>query len=319
MDLQRLANFELRQICYFILLVQAGNNFSEAAKQLGIKQPPFSQRIQALEKSLQTDKNTTEIKLLDRSKQPAELTAAGKVFLEETQLALMHLERAITQAQRASQGEIGHLKIGMYTSFATSILPKILSVFQKRFPEVELELREIPVQKEVELLQSYQIDIIFHNSLGLYEEDSELSCIPILQEKFMLVIPQNHPLAHQDKVALSDLKDERIILPSLEAFPFYKKVITLCQKAGFEPNIVHNIQVTGIVTILSLVAAEIGVAILPKHAQVLYREDVIYRPILEASLTRQAVAVWRKNDSSIVLQQFLNVIRELMVLPSFTI
>jgi DNA-binding transcriptional LysR family regulator len=319
MDLQRLANFELRQICYFLLLVQAGNNFSEAAKQLGIKQPPFSQRIQALEKSLQTGKNTAEVKLLDRSKQPAELTEAGQVFLEEAQLALMHLERAITQAQRASRGEIGQLTIGMYTSFATSILPKILSVFQKQFPDVELELREIPVQKEVELLQTYQIDIVFHNSLSLYEEDSGLNCIPILQEKFMLVIPQNHPLAHQSQIDLSDLKNEQIILPSLEAFPFYQQVITLCQQVGFEPNIIHNIQVTGIVTILSLVAAEIGVAILPEHGQVLCREDVVYRPISEPALTRQAVAVWRENDASIVLQKFLNVIQDVMSLPSFNL
>jgi DNA-binding transcriptional LysR family regulator len=318
MDIKHLANFELRQICYFLLLVQSGNNFSEAAKQLGIKQPPFSQRIQALEKSLKAGKTTAEVKLLDRSKQPAELTEAGKVFLEETQLALMHLERAITQAQRASQGEIGHLKIGMYTSFATSILPRILRTFQQQFPQVELELQEISVQKEVELLQNYQVDIVFHNSLSVYEEDSGLNCIPILQEKFMLVIPQNHPLANLSQISLSDLKNERIILPSLEVFPFYQQVIALCQQAGFEPNIVQNIQVTGIVTILSLVAAEMGVAILPEHGQVLYREDITYRPILEPSLTRQAVAVWRQNDSSIILQQFLNVIQDVMSLPSFS-
>ncbi len=316
MDLPRLAQLELRQICYFLLLVKAGNNFSEAAKRIGIKQPPFSQRIQALEKSLQLSNKTAEVKLLDRSKSPIVLTEAGKVFLEEAQLALIHLERAVTQAQRASQGQIGYLKVGMYTSFATSILPKILRQFKQQFPEVELELREIPVQKEVELLKSGRIDIVFHNSVSLYAEDSGLDFMSILQEKFMLVIPQSHPLANLDKVPLSALKEEQIILPSREALPFYQQIITLCQQAGFEPKIIQNIHVTGIVTILSLVAAEIGVAILPDHGQVLYREDVIYRPITEVVLTRQAVAVWRQDDSSIILHQFLNMIREVMQLSS---
>ncbi|MGB3536235.1 MAG: LysR substrate-binding domain-containing protein [Microcoleaceae cyanobacterium] len=314
MDIQRLANFELRQICYFVLLVQANNNFTEAAQRLGIKQPPFSQRIKALEQSLKTSKNAVEVKLLDRSKHPAELTESGKVFLAEVQLALMHLETAVTQAQRASIGQIGRLKIGMYTSFATSILPKILKTFKSRFPDVELELREIPVQQEIQLLKNHQVDVVFHNSTSLYDEDSGLDYLPILQEKFMLILPQNHPLANKNEISLSALKNEQIILPSLEVLPFYQQVIILCRQAGFEPNIVQNIHVTGIVTILSLVAAEIGVAILPDHGQVLYREDIIYRSIKETGLTREAVVVWRQNDTSIVLRQFLNTIQEVMQL-----
>ena len=316
MDIQRLINLELRQVCYFLLLVQANNNFSEAAKRLGIKQPPFSQRIQALEKSLKLSKNSPDVKLFDRSKHPVELTEAGKVFLEEVQLALMHLDRGITQAQRASQGQIGLLKVGMYTSFATSILPKILKEFKSRFPDVELELREIPVQKEVLLLKNHQVDIVFHNSDSLYEEDSGLDYMPILKEDFMLVIPINHPLAKQSQIPLSALENEPIILPSLDALPFYQQVIILCRQAGFEPNIIQNIQVTGIVTILSLVAAEIGIAILPDHGKVLHRDDIVYRPIKETNLTRQAVVVWRQDDRSIVLHQFLNVIEAVMHLSA---
>ncbi|MGB3402171.1 MAG: LysR substrate-binding domain-containing protein [Microcoleaceae cyanobacterium] len=316
MDIQRLINLELRQICYFILLVQANNNFSEAAKRLGIKQPPFSQRIQALENSLKSGKNAPNVKLLNRNKSPIELTEAGKVFLEEVQLAVMHLDRGIIQAQKASQGQIGLLKVGMYTSFATSILPNILKEFKSRFPEVELELREIPVKQEIQLLKTHQVDLVFHNSDSFYQEDSGLDCMPILQESFMVVLPQSHSLANQTQISLSALKNEDIILPSLDAFPFYQQVINLCQQAGFEPKIIKNIHVTGIVTILSLVAAEIGIAILPDHGQVLYRQDVIYRPLQDSRLTRQAVAVWRQDDSSIVLHQFLNVMQAVIKLPS---
>jgi DNA-binding transcriptional LysR family regulator len=316
MDIQRLTHLELRQICYFVLLVQANNNFSEAAKRLGIKQPPFSQRIQALEKSLKASSNAPDIKLLDRSKHPVELTEAGQVFLEEVQLALMHLDRGIIQAQKASLGQIGRLKIGMYTSFATSLLPKMIKEFKSRFPEVELELREIPVNQEIQLLKTHQIDIVFHNSTCFYDEDSGLECLPILQEYFMVVLPKYHPLASQTQIPLSALKNEAIILPSLDALPFYQQVINLCRQAGFEPKIINNIQVTGIVTILSLVAAEIGIAILPDHGKVLYRQDIIYRPLQDSSLTRPAVAVWRQDDLSIVLHQFLNVMQTVIQLPS---
>ena len=314
MDFQHLSNFELRQICYFIAVVQAGNNFSQAANHLGIKQPPLSQRIQALEKLLSTHKNTSEVKLFNRSTQPVGLTEAGKVFLEEAQLAMMHLDRAITQARRASQGQIGHLTVGMNNSIANSILPRVLIEFQKRFPDVEVEIREATATspKEIQLLKNHQLDVVFYRSPSFYKEDSNLSFLPIFQESFLLVLPTTHILANQNQVPLKALKDESIILPSLDALPFYKQVITLCQKAGFEPNVVQTVKATGIVTILSLVAAGLGVSILPDHVQVLHREGVVYRPIQDAELTRSISAVWRQDDSSVVLQNFLNVLQNIV-------
>ena len=85
MEFQHLSQFELRQICYFIAVVQADNNFSVAAKRLGIKQPPLSQRIQALEELLSSDQKALAVKLFDRSKRPLELTEAGQAFLIEAQ------------------------------------------------------------------------------------------------------------------------------------------------------------------------------------------------------------------------------------------
>ena len=96
-----------------------------------------------------------------------------------------------------------------------------------------------------------------------------------------------------------------MILPDLNALPFYRQIITRCQELGFEPKIVPNIQVAGILTILSLVAAGMGIAILPSHIQVLNYQGVTYRSIKDSQLTRHAVAMWRQEDHSIVLQQFL--------------
>lgn len=316
MNLQHLSQFELRQICYFMVLVQSENNFSEAAKQLGIQQPPFSQRIQALEKKLSAGKNVPEVKLFDRKTHPIELTEAGKVFLTEVQLALHHLDRAISQARRASQGQIGNLTVGIHNSVANSILPNVLKEFQKRFPDVELELREVTILQEIPLLKNRQLDVVFHRSPNALEDDEELDFIPLLQESFLLVLPSTHALTQQEVISLTALKNETIILPSLGVLPFYTEVISLCQKAGFEPNIAQMMKATGIVTLLSLVAAGIGVAILPSHVQVLHREGVVYRPIRDKMLTRQITVVWRQDDSSMTLHNFLAVIREVMSRPA---
>ena len=313
MDYRHLNHFELKQICYFLTLVQAGNNFTEAAKQLGIKQPPLTQRIQALEELLSVNLDRIEVKLLDRSKRPIELTVAGRVFLTEIELALMHLDRAVEGARSASQGKVGRLRIGFYTSFAAGTLPKIVREFQEAYPNVQIELSEIPVMPKTELIkliQQQQLDIIFQNSFDTAEEDLEVSIMPILAESFTIVLPETHPLAKLPQLSLQALANELIILPDLDALPFYTQIITCCQELGFEPKIAPNIKVTGIFTILSLVAAGMGVAILPSHIQVLSYQGVVYRPIQDAQLNRQAVAIWRDGNTSIVLQKFLTLIKE---------
>lgn len=311
MSFNHLSHFELRQICYFLEAVAAGNHFTEAAKRLGIKQPPFSQSIQALEDKLSRD-TAFDVKLFDRSTKPPTLTEAGRVFLKEGEFALTHLERAINQARRASQGEIGHLTVGVHNSVANSILPKVLRAFQSRYPSVELELREVTIHQEIPLLKEHQLDVVFHRSPSPYENDSDLVFVPILQESFLVVLPETHSLANQKQLSLAALKNESMILPSLDALPFYKQVIRLCQKAGFEPKIIPTIKATGIVTLLSLVAAGIGISILPSHVQVLHREGVIYRSLQDKMLSRHMTVVYRKSDSSNVLQKFLDVIREVI-------
>ena len=313
MDYQHLNHFELKQICYFLTLVQSGNNFTEAAKQLGIKQPPLTQRIQALEELLSVNLDRIEVKLLDRSKRPIELTVAGRVFLAEIELALMHLDRAIEGARSASQGKIGRLRIGFYTSFVADTLPKRVREFQEKYPNIQIELSEIPVMPKTELiklLKQQQLDIIFQNSFDTVEEDLGISIMPILAESFIVVLPEIHPLTRLPQLFLQALANELIILPDLDVLPFYTQIITRCQELGFEPKITPNIKVTGIFTILSLVAAGMGIAILPSHIQVLSYQGVVYRPIQDAQLKRQAVAIWRDDNTSIVLQQFLTLIKE---------
>ncbi|WP_199329611.1 LysR family transcriptional regulator [Coleofasciculus sp. FACHB-1120] len=312
MEFQHLSQFELRQICYFIAVVQADNNFSAAAKRLGIKQPPLSQRIQALEELLSINQKTLPVKLFDRSKRPLELTEAGQAFLIEAQQALIHLERAVSRARQASQGEIGRLIVGMNNSIANTILPEIVQEFRQRFPMVELELHECTIVQDIQLqmLKNHQLDVIFSRSPSFEQNDPTLSFQPILEEYFIVALPITHALANQMTISLKALAEEAIILPSLDVLPFYEKVVTLCREAGFEPKINQTVTATGVVALLSLVAAGVGISILPNHVQTLHREGVVYRALENAALNRQIAVVWRQENSSIVLRQFLKIIWE---------
>ena len=301
MNLLYLSNVELRQICYFLAIAEAGNNFSRAAEYLQIEQPPLSQRIRALEKTL-------KIELFDRKRRPLQLTEAGKVFLTETRLALTTLEGAITQAQRASRGEIGSLSIGIASSIANTILPDILRTFCDRFPELELELRELTADQQIQELRDRRLNVGFE--VSNYEQDDCLTSLPVVEESLVVALPEMHPLASQPQILLSYLAKEALILPSIDAFPFYKEFIHRCEQAGFQPKIAHNAKATWMLTILSLVVAGVGIAILPSNVQNLQRRGVVYRAIQDANLTRRISVMWRRDDSSVILREFLKVVQE---------
>jgi DNA-binding transcriptional LysR family regulator len=308
MNLIELSNIELRQICYFIAVTEAGNNFSKAAEYLHIEQPPLTQRIQSLEKKL-------KIELFDRKRRPLQLTPAGKVFLAEIQLTLASLDRAITTAQRAQRGEIGFLSIGIASSISNTMLPDILRTFCDRFPDVELELRELTADRQIQELRENRLNIGFEAASNFHEPDNRLKFLPIFTESLIVALPESHPLVDRSHIFLSDLANEKLILPSINEFPFYQEFISACHQTGFEPAIVQNFQATWLLTILSLVVARMGMAILPSNVENIQRQGVVYRKIQHPNLSRQISAIWRKDDSSVVLQGFLKIVRELSNLP----
>ncbi len=303
MNLLELSNIELNQICHFIAVTRAGNNFTRAAEYLHIQDPaPVRQRIRSLEQEL-------NIKLFVRNGTHLQLTPAGKVFLAEIELTLASLDRAITTAQRAHRGDIGFLSIGIASSISNTLLPDILRTFSDRFPDVELELRELTADRQIQALIDRQLDVGFE---VIDESDhSEIESVPILEEPLIVALPTSHLFTKKSQIYLSDLKNEKVILPSIVEFPFYQKFIDYFKIAGYNLTIVENIKAAWLVTILSMVAAEIGIAILPSNVRVLQREGVVYKPIEDANFNRQISMIWRKDDPSIVLSQFREVVMNL--------
>ncbi len=300
MVLQQLIDFEIRQIFYFLKVVECENSFSRAAEQLHIEQPPLSQRIRALEKKL-------NVELFDRRRRPVQLTSAGQVFLAAVQPAITQLETAISQARRAEKGEIGHLSIGIASSAANSVLPGLLSKFRELHPHVLIEMKELTVEQQLDLLEKKQLDIGLEVVSPLLLDERGFSWHILTEESLVIVLPDNHPLSSKAQVPLKALASEPLILPSIQAFPFYQSFLEQCTLAGFQPKLLERTTATWMLTILSLVAAGVGLAILPSNVLTIQREGVVYREISGLNLSRQLLAIWRDDHESATLKRWLSV------------
>ncbi|NDJ19893.1 LysR substrate-binding domain-containing protein [Myxacorys almedinensis] len=288
---------ELRHLHYFIAVAEE-LHFSRAAERLHISQPPLSQQIRDLEEEL-------GVKLFERTKRHVHLTEAGKVFLERSYLVLAQLEQAIAATQQIGRGEVGRLAIGFVSSAMYTVLPEILRGFRAQFPAVELQLHELTTVQQIQALYDKQVDVGIVRS-AISEPGLSVECF--LPESVVLALPETHPLSAQTQVSLSTLADELFILFPAKLGPvFYEQIINLCQQAGFRPKVAQ--EAVQMETIIGLVAAGLGIAIVPASLQNFHRSGVIYRPLQEQISDTGLYLAWRQHDSSPVTSAFLSLAR----------
>lgn len=292
---------ELRHLRYFTAVAEE-LHFGRAAERLHMAQPPLSQQIKQLEEEL-------GFQLFYRTKRSVKLTAAGERFLGETRLIFARLEQAIAQGRRTSRGELGELSIGFVGSASYSVLPPILQQFRQRCPQVELTLRELTTNVQLEALRENRIDVGF---VRPPIQGEGLAQQPILQESLVVALSDGHHLASGSGavgggVAIADLATESFILfPRVLAPGLYDQIITLCQQGGFSPAVVQ--EAVQMQTIVGLVAAEIGLALVPASLQNLQRVGVVYRPLQAPTPQAEIALVWRQDERSPTVQQFLQMI-----------
>ena len=289
---------ELRHLHYFIAVAEE-LHFSRAAKKLFIAQPPLSQQIQRLEKEL-------GVQLFLRSKRHVELTPAGKVFLEEARNTIVQAERSIQAARRAARGEIGRLTVGFVGSAAYRIIPKMLPGFQQQYPHIQLTLLELTTAQQVQALLNQKIDV------GLIRfplHNDALTLRVLHEEEFVLALAEEHPLAKHSIIPLEAFQNEPFIcFPRHLGLGLYAPILMLCQQAGFSPNVVQ--EAMQMPTVLSLVAAKIGVALVPACVQALQMQGVVYRPLLVANAKTSIALAWYPQNFSEALRVFLRSVEQ---------
>ena len=288
---------ELRHLRYFIAVAEE-LHFGRAAAKLFIAQPPLSQQIQQLEKEL-------GFPLFTRTSRNVELTYAGRIFLEEARETIAGIEKAVADARRASQGEVGRLSIGFVGTATFSVLPEALRRYREQYPEVSLRLRELVSARQAQALRERRIQVGFARP-ELTAPD--IICEPLITEPFVAALPMRHRLAKEPEIAISDLAhDEFILFPRLPRPSYGDLLIRLCQDSGFQPNIVQ--EAAEIQTAISLVAGGLGVTLLPASAVNVHRQGVVFAALRSPAPVSSLSLVYRSGDDTPALQTFLKVVK----------
>ncbi|GCF10163.1 LysR substrate-binding domain-containing protein [Dictyobacter arantiisoli] len=293
---------ELRHLRYFLAVAQE-LHFGRAAEKLQIAQPPLSQQIRQLERTL-------GVQLFERNYHTVTLTNAGQVFLEEAQRVLEQMEYALSRVQDAQRGLAGRLDIGYVesTSTTTTLMSDILAIYRQRFPAVEIRLREVTIQDQLQAIQAQQIQVVFVLSPSVIPD--ELDSVVIERIPLVAAFAQRHPLASQASISLHSLSNEPFIFCQRQVSHFfYDRIIQLC---GFSPRITQ--EVPDIRMQLGLVAANLGIAIVPASAADIRNLGIVYRPLvdLDGDGAIETVLVWRRKDIPPLVQEFLAVAHEVL-------
>jgi DNA-binding transcriptional LysR family regulator len=285
---------ELRHLRYFLAVAEEGH-FGRAARRLRIAQPPLSRQVQALEEEL-------GFPLFDRKRRA--LTPAGETFVRSAREVFDAVDRAVVSARRAARGETGRIRVGFLSSIAISGLAELLRAFRIRSPGVEVALRELPPQHQIDALKAGQIDVGF---LRAPLDDPALRAETVRTEELVIALPADHPFAGDKRIALSKLAREPFVsFPRARGPAFFDQLMRLCHDAGFTP---HIVQEAAQLDLLNLVAAGFGVAIVPASLRKMRAGGLVFRPIVGAPKTDLLVA-WRPDLSSAVVDEFLAAVRE---------
>ncbi|MEI7968169.1 MAG: LysR family transcriptional regulator [Betaproteobacteria bacterium] len=276
---------ELRHLRYFLAVAEE-LHFGRAAERLHIAQPPLSVQVRALEAIVGAP-------LFYRMQRRVLLTKAGEVLVQEARHLLARASGAIEAARSASRGEIGELAIGFVSTADYNVLPSLLRELRARAPRLRLGLRELTTDVQIRALSDRTIDAGF---VMPPVDNPELEYRPVHREPLLVALHENHPLArHAAPIRLADLAGEPFLLFPRQLGPrLYDDIVSFCQRCGFSPRVEQ--EAVQMQTIISLVSAGIGVALIPASLTNLGRTGVVYKTTVEeAPLTELGVA-WRRGE-----------------------
>jgi DNA-binding transcriptional LysR family regulator len=298
-DMRGVSSIELRLFRQFVVVAEE-LNVRRAARRLGMSQPPLSQAMRRLEDEL-------GVELFDRAARRFRLTEAGTALLPEARSALEQAARAVDAARRAARGLSGVLRVRYVGAAAYGVLPEVVRGFRRAHPDVELELLEATTAAQVDALRRAAADVGFVRPP--VAGGDELRTETVAREPLVVALPADHPLGSGGAVALRDLADEGFVsFPPAEGPALHALLAAACRDAGFTMRVAQ--QAVQMHAIVALVAAGLGVALVPASVRRLGLPGVVYRPLEgSADLSVDLAVVWRRGDPSSVVTRFLDTVR----------
>jgi len=259
---------DLRQLRQFVAVAEE-LHFHRAAARLNMSQPPLTTAIRKLEEEI-------GIALIMRGNRTLGLTAAGGVFLDEARITLRQADHAVTAARDTAAGQTGVVRIGYVGSALYGRLPDAIQAFRRAQPDVRLELIEATSAQQVALLRVGSIDVGV--LIPPIADAADLSFVDFDEDRLAMALPRSHPLADTRSLTLAQLADQDFVLwPQREGRGFHLRVIQLCAAAGFVPTVAQEAH--GMHAVLSLVAVEAGLSIVPQSMRGFRGDRIVYHPI----------------------------------------
>ncbi|SUV58164.1 LysR family transcriptional regulator [Bordetella parapertussis] len=260
---------ELRHLRYFVAVAE-DLHFTRAAARLGIGQPPLSLQIQQLEREIGTP-------LLLRQPRGVALTEAGARFLQDARAVLHAAELAVETARRLGHGEQGDIAVGFTASAVFHpYLPSAIHAYRDRYPGVRIALSESNARALLAGLRSGEVDVAFVRPP--YALDDEFASERVLDEPMLVALPPDHPLCRKRTVPVAALAEQDFVLyPRPIGAGLYDAIMQACQRAGFTPRVIQ--EAPQMASIISLVAAGVGIAVVPAAMRHMGAAGIVYRPI----------------------------------------
>lgn len=287
---------ELRHLRYFVAVAEE-RNFTRAAERLHIAQPPLSRQIQQLEEII-------GVALLVRGARPLELTEAGRFFYGHAVQLLAQGAEVISMTRRIGNIE-RKFAIGFVGSTLFGFLPEVVRRFKAAHPTTEVTLQEMTTMEQIAALKQGQIDV----GIGrIRHEDPNIRRILLREEALVAALPMGHPLSYLDRgLYLRELVNDKVIVfPKAPRPSFADQILAAFHDRGLEP--VDTLEVRELQVALGLVAAGMGVTVVPKSVLGLRRNDVCYKEMDEPRLSSPIIMSLRALDKSEDIKSMLALI-----------
>jgi DNA-binding transcriptional LysR family regulator len=292
---------EYRHYKYFLALAKE-LHYRKAAESLYISQPGLSRKIKQMEDEL-------GIILFDRHSRRVVLTEAGKFLKEELSKHFNHLDQIIDHASHIHNGHEGKIKMAYVGSAMQSVIPPILSSYQKEHPKISFSLNEMDNQQQIEAIMQAKIDVGF---VRVDRVPRGLKIAPIFEESFSLVLPENHSINSENFESIMQFKDEHFILFDASYSEFYhENIMQIFDQRGFTPIVSHK--TVNASSIFNLVENNLGISIVPTSLKNGYKMKIKFIELKNIPQKATLNLIWKPDNPNPLMEQFLN---EFKIKPS---
>jgi DNA-binding transcriptional LysR family regulator len=288
---------DIRQLKNFIAVAEE-RNIGRAAQRVHLTQPPLTRQIHALESDL-------GVQLFTRTPRGVDLTQAGEALLKDARSICGLVDQAAERAQLAGKGQVGRLDIGVFGTAMFDVLPRLLSGFCAAHPEVKLVLHHDPTPAQVTALRQGRVLLVFERMLP---SEADIAIELVAREQVLVALHQHHPLAGKEAIAMHELRDEPLVMPSAPLSQLANVGLELCRASGFEPKVAQL--ASDVVTGAMMVACGMGSMLVPESLRNLQLPGMVCRPLKDqADAFMDLHCYYLKTERSPLLLALLAAIR----------